>query len=58
MTRQSGSHMRLTTEVNGTHHITIPDHGSLRVGTLSAIVLDVASHLGLERQDVIKRLFS
>lgn len=50
--------MRLTTEVNGTHNITIPDHSSLRIGTLSAIVLDVASHLGLERQDVIKRLFS
>jgi predicted RNA binding protein YcfA (HicA-like mRNA interferase family) len=58
MTRQSGSHMRLTTEVNGTHNITVPDHSSLRIGTLSAIVLDVASHLGLERQDVIKRLFS
>ncbi len=23
-TRQSGSHIRLTTEVNGTHHITSP----------------------------------
>ena len=50
--------MRLTTEINGTHHVTVPDHDSLRVGTLSAIILDVAGHLGLERQDLIKRLFS
>ena len=26
VTRQTGSHLRLTTEVNGEHHITIPNH--------------------------------
>lgn len=26
VTRQSGSHIRLSTGRNGTHHITIPDH--------------------------------
>ena len=28
-TRQSGSHIRLSTEVNGQHHITIPNHDPL-----------------------------
>ena len=34
VTRQTGSHMRLTTSVRGEHHVTIPAHESLRVGTL------------------------
>ena len=33
-TRQSGSHMRLTTAEGGEHHVTIPRHDPLRVGTL------------------------
>lgn len=37
-TRQSGSHIRLTTETNGTHHVTDPDHRPLKVGALSAIL--------------------
>jgi predicted RNA binding protein YcfA (HicA-like mRNA interferase family) len=38
ITRPTGSHMRLTTDRKGEHHITIPDHDPLRVGTLGAIV--------------------
>lgn len=55
--RQSGSHIRLTTEVNGTHHITIPDHRPLKVGTLSAILRDVAAHHGIDRDELVKLLF-
>jgi predicted RNA binding protein YcfA (HicA-like mRNA interferase family) len=29
VTRQTGSHMRLTTSQSGEHHITIPRHASL-----------------------------
>jgi predicted RNA binding protein YcfA (HicA-like mRNA interferase family) len=36
-TRQSGSHIRLTSNQNGEHHITIPNHSPIKVGTLSAI---------------------
>ena len=36
-TRQTGSHIRLTTLLNGEHHITIPRHHPLRVGTLQDI---------------------
>lgn len=57
VTRQSGSHIRLTTEVNGTHHLTVPDHRPLKVGTLSSILRDVAQHHGMERDQLIERLF-
>lgn len=33
LTCQTGSHMRLTTTREGEHHVTIPRHASLRVGT-------------------------
>ena len=56
VTRQTGSHVRLTTQQGGEHHITIPRHASLRVGTLNAILKDVARHLGLERDDLLMAL--
>jgi predicted RNA binding protein YcfA (HicA-like mRNA interferase family) len=56
-TRQSGSHIRLTTKQNGQHHITIPQHDPLKIGTLNAILTDVAQHLGIPKQELIERLF-
>jgi len=58
VTRQTGSHMRLTTRDRGEHHITIPRHDSLRVGTVAAILADVGDHFGLSRETVVERLFS
>ena len=57
VTRQTGSHIRLTTMVGGGHHLTIPDHQALRVGTLAAVLDDVASHLGRNREDLLADLF-
>ncbi len=57
VTRQSGSHIRLTTDVNVIHHVTIPDHRPLKVGTLSAILQDVAAHHGVDREELVRRLF-
>jgi predicted RNA binding protein YcfA (HicA-like mRNA interferase family) len=57
VTRQTGSHMRLTTLVLGEHHITIPNHSILRVGTLSAIVSEVCGHHKLSREKLIETLF-
>jgi len=58
ITRQTGSHLRLTSTFKGTeHHLTIPRHKPLRVGTLSSIVNEVTSYLEMERQDLIKKLF-
>lgn len=57
ITRQTGSHLRLTTLEGGEHHITIPRHSSLRVGTLAAILGDVAQHFELSREQILERLF-
>jgi predicted RNA binding protein YcfA (HicA-like mRNA interferase family) len=57
LSRQTGSHMRLTTLQNGEHHVTIPDHDDLRVGTLSSVLTQVANHLGLDKESLIERLF-
>jgi predicted RNA binding protein YcfA (HicA-like mRNA interferase family) len=57
-TRQVGSHIRLQSSLRGhPHHVTIPDHHNLRLGTLSAILSDVASYLSLERSKLEQELF-
>lgn len=56
ISRQSGSHLRLTREGPETHHVTIPAHSNLRVGTLSGILGEVAAHLGKSRDDVLREL--
>lgn len=57
VTRQTGSHLRLTTQISGEHHLTIPAHSSLRVGTLSAILNEAAVHLKRDRSDLIRELW-
>jgi predicted RNA binding protein YcfA (HicA-like mRNA interferase family) len=56
ITRQKGIHIRLTTQTNGEHHVTIPQHDALRVGTLAAILGDVATHLGISRDELYSQL--
>jgi len=56
VTRQTGSHRRLTTQQGGEHHVTIPRHSPLRVGTLNAILKDVAQHLELDRDELLAEL--
>ncbi len=57
VTRQKGSHLRVTTQQKGTHHLTIPDHDLNRIGTLASILGDVADHFGLSRDELPERLF-
>lgn len=57
VTRQTGSHMRVTRAEGGEHHVTIPDHASIKIGTLSSILRDVAAHNGLDRDELLRRLF-
>lgn len=57
VTRQSGSHMRLSTQRGGQHHVTIPDVAALRVGTLAAILDEVARHSGEDRMTLAEKLF-
>jgi hypothetical protein len=56
VTRQSGDHLRLTTNSPTQHHITIPAHDPLKVGTVAAILGDVAAHLKLDREQLLRRL--
>ena len=57
VTRETGSHMRLTTQEGGEHNVTIPDHASLRINTLASIVADVAGHFSIERTALASELF-
>jgi len=54
---QTGSHIRLTTLSGGEHHVTIPAHNPLKIGTLSAILRDIAEYHGLDRDALLRKLF-
>lgn len=58
VTRQTGSHMRLTTSQGGEHHVTIPRHNPLRVGTLNNILRDIAQHFGMDRDALLSSLLN
>jgi hypothetical protein len=47
----------LTAGDNDQHHVTIPNHSPLRVGTLSAILAEVSARLMISRDQLIERLF-
>lgn len=58
ITRQSGSHLRLTSTSKGKeHHITIPQHTPLKVGTLNSILQEVAMYVGRDRRSLVDDLF-
>lgn len=55
--RQVGSHIRATTQENGEHPITIPDHDPIKIGTLNGIISDVADHFGVNKNEILNTLF-
>ena len=57
ITRQTGSHIRLTTKENGIHHITVPNHKPLKIGTLSNILSDIADHFQISKKELLEKLF-
>jgi len=57
ISRQTGSHLRLTADSPTQHHLTIPTHDPLKIGTLAAILADVAAHKGISREDLAKQLW-
>jgi predicted RNA binding protein YcfA (HicA-like mRNA interferase family) len=56
ITRQTGSHIRLTIDKPIQHHLTIPAHDTLKIGTLGAILGEVATHLKITRDELLARL--
>jgi predicted RNA binding protein YcfA (HicA-like mRNA interferase family) len=57
VTRQVGSHMRLTTEQKGQHHITIPAHKQVTIGKINALLWDLVLHFGMDRKELMTLLF-
>jgi predicted RNA binding protein YcfA (HicA-like mRNA interferase family) len=58
VSKQTGSHLRLTSTMMGTeHHVTIPAHKDLRLGTLASILSEVAAYLKKDRETLADELF-
>ena len=56
MDYQTGSHIRLVTSIEGEHHVSIPNHRSIKVGLLNGILKEVAQHFRLTRDEILEKL--
>ena len=56
VTRQTGSHIRLTIDEPPEHHLTIPAHSELKAGTLSAILSMASERLHMSREKLLAAL--
>jgi len=57
ITRQTGSHLRLSRRDEPLHHITIPRHKPLRIGTLNNILREIADRLKIGKEELLRKLF-
>jgi predicted RNA binding protein YcfA (HicA-like mRNA interferase family) len=55
-TRQTDSHIRVTTQQDGENHEVIPNHYPIKTGTLSSILKRIAAHHGTSMEDLLKML--
>jgi predicted RNA binding protein YcfA (HicA-like mRNA interferase family) len=55
--RQNGSHIMVTSKRNGEHHLVIPNHNPIKVGTLNGIISLVAQHFQIKKEEVLTQLF-
>jgi predicted RNA binding protein YcfA (HicA-like mRNA interferase family) len=57
LARQDGSHMRLSTLLDGEYHVTIPKHSPLKTGTLvKGVLKPVAAHHHLTVEELLQKL--
>ena len=56
VTRQRGSHIRITTTQNGEHHEVVPEHSPIKTGTLAGILKGIAAHHGLTVQQLLMQI--
>lgn len=57
ITRQTGSHIRLKSNLMGYEHsITIPAHNPIKIGTLNKILTDVAAYLKIQKEKLVENL--
>lgn len=57
ITRQKGSHIRVITKENGEHHITIPNHNPIKLGTLSSIIGELGLHFNKTKEEIAREIF-
>jgi predicted RNA binding protein YcfA (HicA-like mRNA interferase family) len=55
-TRQKGSHVRVTTQVDGENHEVIPYHQPLKIGTLASILKHIAAHHQITVEELLRKL--
>jgi predicted RNA binding protein YcfA (HicA-like mRNA interferase family) len=53
---QEGSHIILETDTPRSHRLSVPNHPTLRLGTLNAILRAVAEVKGVEKSDLLEHL--
>jgi hypothetical protein len=46
----------MTTQLGGQHHITIPNHRPIKVGTLTDALKDIAAHHKMTVQELLSAL--
>lgn len=56
VTRQKGSHIRVTTDMDGEHHEVVPNHDPVKIGTLCSILKSVAEHHRITVEDLLQKL--
>ena len=56
VTRQTGSHIRITTQRDGENHEVIPAHHPIKIGTLSSILKHIAARHGMSVEELVKLL--
>lgn len=57
ITTQRGSHIKITTQENGEHHLAILNHNPLKIGTFNGIITQVANHFSVTKNQVFENLF-
>jgi predicted RNA binding protein YcfA (HicA-like mRNA interferase family) len=56
--RETGSHIRLVSSYKKSEHkITIPDHKSIKIGTLNNILDEIAGYVDLQKSKLVEELF-
>ncbi len=58
ITRQTGSHIRLTLSGENEHHITIPNHNPIKIGTLNNILRDISEHHKISKEELMEKLWN
>jgi predicted RNA binding protein YcfA (HicA-like mRNA interferase family) len=56
VTRQKGSHIQVTTQLDSENHEVVPSHYPIKTGTLSGILKHIAAHHRLSVDSLIEML--